>query len=131
VAGIIDLLPLFLGGDRCLGSLVLLEGDLLIDGVDINRRWTVDRNFVIFFDDGDVRVLVPVFTLAFDGAIGNDNEDPEHPEENADAAAKYKCYGSTFPATQMHQRVVEAGSERTVATTEAMVMKAVVAVVRV
>jgi len=73
-----------------------------------------------------VRVLVFILALAFDGPIGDDSEDPEHPEENTDTAAKNERYSSTFPTTQMHQRMVEAGGERTLVTMEAMVVETVV-----
>jgi len=130
VAGIMDLLLRFFCGDRCRGHLILLQGDFLINGVDVSRWWSMDGSFLVFFDDGDVRVLMLVLALTFDGAIGDDNENPEHPKENTDTTAKDKCYGSTLPATQMHQSMVEAGGEGTIATTEAVVMKTVVAVVR-
>jgi len=89
--------------------LVLLQVDLLVDNV---RRWCLNRDLFVFFDDRDVRVLVLILALAFDRPIRDDGEYPEHPEEDADTAAKNEGYGSTLPATQIHQGVVEAGGER-------------------
>lgn len=107
----IDLLFRFFGIGGSLGSIILLHGDFLISRVRICWRWRMDGNVFVLFDNGNVRVLVLVLTLAFDSAISDDSEDPEHPEENTDTAAKNKRYGSTLPAAQMHQRMVEAIGE--------------------
>ena len=48
---------------------------------------------------------------ALDDAVGDDSEDPEHAEENADAAAQDEGDGAALPEPEIHKREVEARDE--------------------
>jgi len=104
-----------LGGRRSLRG-ILYDSNLFIDGVGVVGRWDVNKGISIKFLNNDVGVFMLFLTLAPDGAISDDGENPEHPEENTNTAAKDKCHGSALPATQIHQREVEASCERSAAT---------------
>jgi len=85
----------------------------------------LDGRLLVFFDEGDVRVLMFIITMASDGTIHDDGENPEQPEENTDATAKNEGDSATLPATQMQQSMVEALSEGTLL--EAMMVEAAMA----
>jgi len=53
-----------------------------------------------------------VTTLAFYSAVQDDGQNPHHPEENSNSAAKDEGDSSTFPTTQIHEGVVDAINER-------------------
>ncbi len=75
---------------------------------------------------------------ALDDAVGDDREDPEHAEENADAAAEDEGDGAALPEAKVHEREVEArdeastvvGAERA-GVVRATVVAAVVRTIRV
>jgi len=73
----------------------------------------LDGRLLVFLDEGDVGVLMFITTVASNGTIHDDGEDPEQPEENTDTTAKNEGDSATLPATQMQQSMVEALSEGT------------------
>lgn len=91
----------------------LLNGDLLVDGVDILGRFSLwrrnDKLVVVVFDDGNGDIFL--LTGASESAIEYNGEDPYHANEDADAAADNECDSSTLPSTEIHERMVQPGQK--------------------
>jgi hypothetical protein len=114
------MIKLFKSGDAVLFG--LLGGAGSFDSFQHNRSFLVNRigigggrrfrSVYVFFDDGDLGVLVLFLTmLTFHSAVHNDGQDKEHPEKNSNSATKDEGNGSTFPTTQIHKGVVDAINE--------------------
>jgi len=57
-------------------------------------------------------ILGRLVVIAFDDTIGDDCENPEHPQKHTDAASEDKSDRATLPRTQCHKDVVDASEER-------------------
>jgi len=70
------------------------------------------RDGLQLFDNENLGVFsVSVGASALEHAVAHDSENPEHPEEDADAASKDECEGPALPRSESHEGDVETAEE--------------------
>lgn len=86
------------------------HGNFLVNRVSVGGRSRF-RGIHDFFDDGDLGILVLLFTLTSHSTVHDKAQDKEHPEEDSNSTAKDEGDDSTFPPAQIHEGTVDAINE--------------------
>jgi len=88
---------------------ILSIGSRSRDGFGFHVTVSRSRNLGLrLLNEEDLSIFVLFFAVALNGTIGDNSEDPKHPEEDADTASENKCNGSSLPGTEGREGDVDA-----------------------